>query len=210
MKIIFLGDSITEGWAATDFNHSFVATIGDMLGIKTKAYGIGGTRIACQPGDDTDNLYFGRRVKDMDKDADYVFVMGGTNDYGHGRAPLGKFSDKSHDTFYGGMNYLVEELLKYYSNEKIIFLSPLYRFNEADPHGNYKTYPIAPLDKYREIIVDVLNRHNIAYWDIKDEFGKPLSENDEGVYYDGLHPNTNGHHLLAEIIIKHMKENNII
>ena len=53
---------------------------------------------------------------------DTVFVFGGTNDYGHGDAPIGGFTDRTPDTFYGACHYLFSGLIKKYLGLKQIKL----------------------------------------------------------------------------------------
>ena len=76
-KILFLGDSITEGVGASDVSNCFVSLIAKNEGAECVNYGIGGTRIARQlkpsmePIWDRDYL---SRVPEMDEDADVVVV----------------------------------------------------------------------------------------------------------------------------------------
>ena len=99
-KIInFLGDSITQGAGVDDPQNIYVARIGRMCGLKAaNNYGISGTRIARQQKRTEDNprfdLDFCQRALEMDKNADINVVLGGTNDFGHGDAPLGKPCDR--------------------------------------------------------------------------------------------------------------------
>ena len=217
MIINFLGDSITEGWYVGENNPNFVQEVGILLNAKVNNYGIGGSRIAKQrvpspsPCERWDK-YFGERVKDMDKDADYVVVFGGTNDFGHGDANMGTIKDKTPDTFYGAMNYLIDELIKYYPRENILFVLPLYRHDEDLPKFGYLNtlHPNSKIDlefnslqKYRDVMKEVLDLNHIKCLDIKDEFGKP---NESDLFYDGLHPNAKGHLKLAELIAKAIKE----
>lgn len=55
-------------------------------------------------------MYFCGRLDEMDKNADAVVVFGGTNDYGHGDAPFGLFTDRTDETFYGACHTLMSEL----------------------------------------------------------------------------------------------------
>lgn len=88
MKIAFLGDSITYGGCATKPEYIYTYRVGKALGCDVDAYGVIGTRLARQtvpsatPSFDEDFL---TRAEKMG-DADFVFVFGGTNDYGHGDA----------------------------------------------------------------------------------------------------------------------------
>ena len=81
MVINFLGDSITEGAGAGSPENMYVNLVGQKLGAAVNNYGVGGTRIARQttptdpPRADEDFLI---RAAKMDKNADFVFVFGGT------------------------------------------------------------------------------------------------------------------------------------
>ena len=125
MVINFLGDSITEGAGAGSPENMYVNLVGQKLGAAVNNYGVGGTRIARQttptdpPRADEDFLI---RAAKMDKNADFVFIFGGTNDFGHGDAPLGKFGDKTPYTFYGAAALLCEYLLGIYGKDRLCFI----------------------------------------------------------------------------------------
>ena len=87
-KIIFLGDSITEGVGVSSVEKRYtdvfkrITEIGECVN-----YGISATRIARQQKVEIeyrDTNAFTERFEQMDDDADIVVVFGGTNDYGHG------------------------------------------------------------------------------------------------------------------------------
>ena len=206
MIINVLGDSITEGAAASSVENTFVSLLGKELNATVHNYGISGSRIAKQhvPSEcPRFDLFFGSRVKDLDPKADFTIVFGGTNDYGHGDAPIGNKDDKAPDTFYGGMNYLISELLKKFDKNQLVFVLPLYRKNEENPYGEgLKSIPCLTLQGYRDIMTEVLNSNNLEVLDLKDEFGKP-EESD--LYQDGLHPNDKGHLKLANFIVDYIK-----
>ncbi len=207
LKINFLGDSITEGALADKQENCYVELVGKMLPAQVCNYGISATRIAKQITPSIDprwDKYFATRVSEMKKDADYVFVFGGTNDYGHGDAPFGKMGDKTPDTFYGAMDDLINELLKYYPKEKIIFILPTYRLNEDNVYGEgNKKVPGHTLEEYRKAMVEVLNKYQMKILDIKDILGK--AENNP-LLADGLHPNNAGHKLIAELICNFIRQ----
>ena len=117
-KINFLGDSITEGVGCSDSKTVYHQLMKEKYGLcEARNYGIGGTRLAKQvkpsekPRHDLD---FPMRAVDMDRDADAVVVFGGTNDFGHGDAPIGTPSDRTPDTFYGALHYLYTFLMTEY------------------------------------------------------------------------------------------------
>lgn len=90
-KAVFLGDSITEGVGVSDLKNLYCERVKAELGLSNAVnYGIGGTRIAAQADDG--GQAFAVRYQKMDDDAALVIVFGGTNDFGHGTAPVGRFA----------------------------------------------------------------------------------------------------------------------
>ena len=114
--VLFLGDSITEGACASIEDNRFVNLFGKSTGAQIHNYGLGGTRIAYQRTPSLEepqyDIYFASRIFKMPKKVDIIFVFGGTNDYGHGDAPLGKMGDKNPTTFCGALYDLYSRLQK--------------------------------------------------------------------------------------------------
>lgn len=206
MLIDFLGDSITEGAGSSCVEKCFVERVGQILHCQVLNHGIGGTRFAHQskPSDDTRwDLDFCYRLKDLDKNADLVFVFGGTNDFGHGDAPIGNKEDNTPSTFYGACNYIAQSLLKKYKKDQITFILPLPRHDEDNPYGEgNKEKASLNLEGYKNIIKEVLDKYGITYLDFSKEFGK-AKENK--LFYDGLHPSDEGHDLLAHLVVNFIK-----
>lgn len=206
MIIDFLGDSITAGAGASSIDKCFVNRVGQLLNCTVINHGIGGTRFAHQKEVSSEpicDLDFCQRLKDLDKNADYVFVFGGTNDFGHGLAPIGNVTDHTPDTFYGAVTYLATNLLKMYKRSQIFFILPLHRLNEDSLCGEgSKKKPSLSLNGYTQIICEVLDKYQINYLNFKKRFGK--AENNP-LLLDGLHPNDAGHELLANLIVEHIK-----
>ena len=205
-KINFLGDSITEGHGCADPENCFVSRIARDDGAICRNYGIGGTRIARQkrpsekPKHDLD---FVGRFDQMDADADIVVVFGGTNDFGHGDAPIGTMSDRTPDTFYGALHQLYTGLITKYPAARIIVLTPLHRLKEDDPRGDgIKPVPSGVLLDYVRIIRQVAEYYALPVLDLYATSG--LQPNvpviREKYVPDGLHPNDEGHRILAEQI----------
>ena len=131
-KIVFLGDSITEGHGTTGADKHFVTLVGQMGECReVKNYGIGGTRFARQitPTNERWDMDFCGRVEELDEDADIVVVFGGTNDFGHGDAPIGTFADRSLYTFYGACHHIMTRLHERFPGKPIVILTPLHRCN---------------------------------------------------------------------------------
>ena len=203
-KINFLGDSITEGCGVSCPEHIYLNRMKAQVPLaEARNYGIGGTRIAPQlkPSDDPvwDKDYVSRFDK-MDPDADIVVVFGGTNDFGHGDAPLGTFSDRTPDTFYGACHVLMEGLINKYPASTIVFITPLHRCNEDNLKGDgFKEQDVAPLATYVSIIKEVARYYSIPVLDLFAMGGlQPRVPILQKMYCpDGLHPNDDGHKIIA-------------
>lgn len=211
MKINFLGDSITEGACATTSENKYSTLVCKMIGAEERNYGIGGTRIAKQKNPKAnaweDDKDFITRAPTMDKDADFVFIFGGTNDYGHGDVPLGNMNDETEYTFYGALKHLVEYLLSVYGKEKLCFILPTHRYNEDNPYGEgNKAVAGAPLSAYVQAEIEVFERYGVEYLDFRNLFPLPKVNTGDELTKDGLHPNDKGHELLAKQIVKYFQE----
>ena len=212
--INFLGDSITEGHGTStpDFRNRFSDLMVTQYGLKkANNYGIGGTRIARQHQPDPNNAYdrdFCARYESMDPNADAVVVFGGTNDFGHGDAPLGTPQDRTPYTFYGACHTLFSGLLKRYPGKPVLIVTPLRRGNEDDPRGDgFKAVPTAPLRTYRDIILEVAKCYSLPVLDLFMDSGFVtfIPEVRQALIPDGLHPNDAGHAILCRRIAEALK-----
>ena len=210
-KINFLGDSITEGSGASCLQKSYVNVFKERAELaEVRNYGISGTRYAIQKNKNgfVDENSFSERYHKMEDDADIVVVFGGTNDYGHGDAPLGKFSDRTPDTFYGALHYVYTGLIKKYLGKTIVVMTPLHRVNElCDKGACNKQQNLAILKKYVDIIREVAEYYSLPVLDLYANSGlqPEVSEVSEAYFIDGLHPNDEGHKILAYQLEKFLK-----
>nr|MBR4281036.1 SGNH/GDSL hydrolase family protein [Clostridia bacterium] len=205
LKINFLGDSITEGHGCSSEETKFTSLIAAQEGALTRCYGIGGTRIARQnkpsewPRHDLD---FPSRVAEMDPDADLIVVFGGTNDFGHGDAPFGEFSDRTVDTFCGALHVLYTSLLEKYPDAAIMVMTPLHRETEAIPNMHGKV-----LKDYVNMIRRTAEYYSLPTLDLYAVSGiqPAVSVMKEKYMPDGLHPNDAGHVLLTNRIVSFIR-----
>lgn len=207
-KINFLGDSITEGCCATYPEWGYVDVLKHKLGLaEARNYGIGGTRIARQriPSEEAKfDRDFCSRVSEMDADADVVVVFGGTNDHGHGDAPLGTDADRTPDTFCGACHVLFSSLLARFPHAKIVILTPLHRMSENEP----KPGSGAVLEDYVTIIRQTAAAYQLPVLDLFETSAirAHIPEIAAQFTTDGLHPNDQGHALLAEEIAAFLRQ----
>lgn len=202
LKINFLGDSITEGHGCSSEATRFTSRIAAEYGAITRNYGIGGTRIAPQSQVSAEprwDLDFISRVPDMNADADLIVVFGGTNDFGHGEAPFGDFSDRTADTFCGALHALYTALLEKYPETTIMVMTPLHRDFEDNPNMHGKV-----LHDYVDTIRRTAEYYGLPVLDLFAVSGiqpaVPVMK--EKFMPDGLHPNDAGHVILTNKIVK--------
>lgn len=204
LKINFLGDSITEGAGVSTPENIYWNLIKRVYGAEiVRGYGIGGTRIARQKKPSAEPRWdrdFCSRFGEMDDDADVVVVFGGTNDFGHGDAPLGQMSDRTVDTFYGACHTLFEGLINKYPDATIVIMTPLHRCNEDNLRGDgYKESEVADLLTYVNIIKEIASYYSLPLLDLWSVSSlQPKVEIIKQKYCpDGLHPNDAGHAIIA-------------
>lgn len=174
-------------------------------------YGIGGTRIARQSKPSAEERWdkdFCSRVSAMQNGADAVVVFGGTNDYGHGDAPIGSMNDRTPDAFYGALHTLYSSLIEKYIGAPIVVITPLHRINENSPLGDgYKETAVGPLSFFVKIIREVAEYYSLPVLDLYATSGLqpevPIIK--EKYMPDGLHPNDAGHIILADKIGKFLE-----
>lgn len=203
----FLGDSITQGVGASCTENRYTDVFAREFALKAvNNYGISGTRIARQQNPAADSplydLDFCRRFPEMDASADAVVVFGGTNDFGHGDAPLGTFADRTPDTFSGACHYLMNGLLEMYAGKPVVILTPLHRWDEHCPRGSGKAENAAPLSVYRAILLRTAESYSLPVLDLYAVSGiQPVNaRNRAQLAPDGVHPNDAGYAILAHRI----------
>jgi len=203
MKINFLGDSITAGAWLTSPDDKYTVLLCKKLGATENNYGISATRIARQTKPSANSVFdqdFLSRMDGLDETADFTFVFGGTNDYGHGDAPLGTEADKTPYTFYGAMNIMTEYLVCKFGKDKFCYILPLPRFNEDDPYGDNgcKAKAGNTLEEYREAIRKTAFKYGVDVLDFNFTFPRPEAQAADEFTADGLHPNKKGHSIIAD------------
>ncbi len=117
-KMLFIGDSITQGWASRYDSLSYAWRVTRHFNADSVIQGIGGA-------------YFHEDCFDhLDYDPDVVLVAYGTNDFGH---------FKTYDEFRGHAAAHLALIAKEYADKQIFVLSPIWRDNrEGKSMGTFE------------------------------------------------------------------------
>lgn len=201
-KVWFIGDSITEGVGASCEETRFTEVFKRNAKLaEIRNYGISGTRIARQQTINPENEYmdtnaFCERFHKMEDGADIIVVFGGTNDYGHGDAPFGTFTDRSMDTYCGALHYLMSGLITKFPTATIVFMTPIHRERENIPNISNKL----PLKPYIDKIRETAEFYSIPVLDLFAIGGicPDIPAQKDAFCPDGLHPNDAGNVMIAE------------
>ncbi|MFS0562630.1 SGNH/GDSL hydrolase family protein [Terribacillus sp. 179-K 1B1 HS] len=93
----------------------------------------------------------------MDNDADYVAIFGGTNDQGRvtTQVPIGESTDQTKDTFKGSLNILCNGLISKYPKANIFFITPYHLVGKSSDYADAiieicSNYSIPVFDNYRK------------------------------------------------------------
>lgn len=210
-KVLFIGDSITQGAGVSSREKRYTDVFGKITGADVYNYGVNGTRIARQrvevatPSAERDFVMrFDEDIKEAE--VDVVVVFGGTNDFGHGDAPLGCFSDRDVYTFYGALHVLIDRFVNKYPEARIVFMTPLHRLSE-DSVTNSQGLRCEPLIRYVEAIREVCEYYSIPVLDLYKNSGiQPSVDILREIYMpDGLHPSDKCAERLAHMLEAFLK-----
>ena len=207
MKLAFLGDSITLGYALEQREADrFPAVLCRMTGHEEYNLGITGTLVARAGLSASDGTAYVDRYPQM-AGADYAIVFGGTNDYFWSDAPISGGEGDAY--FMNAVHTLCRGLLTMFPKEKILFLTPYphhgignfaggTHWRESSEHDTDDVNFVGHvLSDYGDVICGVCAEYGIAVLDLRS-CAEPFDW--RAMTIDGCHPNEAGHVWLAERI----------
>ena len=175
-KILFLGDSITQGWDSTWDSLSFAQCTSRFFNAESVIQGIGGAVFH-------ESLF----DANLDFDPDVVVVAYGTNDWGFYAT---KEEGENHCTEF--LNKLVEK----YGNKILIGISPIWRKDRE------QSMLMGTLDVCASYVKENIISHNMIL--IDGETLTP--HNEDFYFDKFLHPNTSGFEIYALNLIKQIQK----
>lgn len=226
-KMVALGDSITYGFIPRNADRypgqldSFAQLTANYFGMTLDNQGVSGSSVAYVEG----RSPMCERVSDLSEDADVVVFMGGTNDVRNG-VRLGTMADRERTTFYGALHIVLSTLYeKYYIDRlaegkphaKVVICTPikLLDTSSAWAEGEGK---LVNLDSWVEAVQNVANYYGFPVVDfynlapLNPHLNRTVRGTDDGYtglynpyITDGTHPTQDGAHLMAEVLISHLK-----
>lgn len=200
-----VGDSITEHNFRTSKNyHDYIK---DKIAITVNNYGVSGTGYIT-PATAGTEIY--NRIGSL-ATSDLISVFAGTNDWG-GNKTLGTFGDTGTTTVYGGIYTVINNLITNFPTKTITVFTPLPRsdsYGTVSPANNTASTPYSLRD-VADAVIKVANHFGIPCLDLYRTANLPVWNATANDYYfkatgqpspDGLHPNDNGHKVLADKIL---------
>ena len=208
-----LGDSITT-YTPNASNRNYHDWWADWYYITNEDKGVSSSTIANY---ESQVPSFLDRYSSMRDDADIVTVKGGTNDWGQwSKITFGDIDSRSDTSFEGAVRLLMEGLIEKFPNKPIVFFTPIKRCNTGtgsqmlNGGGDY-------LLEYVDAVKALGEKYDIPVIDIFEpaELDFTSEKVSDGVYADermpdGLHPNADGHEIMARYMMQEMVDAGII
>ena len=193
MKVICIGDSITQGYGVPS-KENWVELLNKNKGVEFINKGING---------DTSGGMLSRFYRDVvDEKPRFTIIMGGANDFISGNtmgAVKSNIMAMVHQAYYNGITPILGISIKADIHN---FREDWAKITDVD-HYNYKIL------EYRKWILDFCDIFNVMYIDFCDEFENKITDYYGSYLNDGLHPSKEGHHVLADIAYEHINRHGI-
>ena len=207
---VFVGDSITYGIGTTEGSRYWEFLKEDLDLENVNSMGIAGSCISSKSDYGTLNTPLINRYNNIPS-ADLISIFMGTNDYGH-ETPLGNINDTTDISFYGALNVIIPALKQKYPTSRIVFITPLHRYGfgtskikgEAFTYDNLENGVGYNLGDYVNAIKEVCKKYSVDVIDLyklsENELNPSIPALRESYFPDGLHPNEDGHKMIANIL----------
>ena len=185
MKILCLGDSITQGYDAYHSSLSYVNRLSEVLDAEVLDQAIGGE-------------IFDAKILDEELpfEPDLVLVAYGTNDWA---------VQPDRETFLTAAETFFGKIKRIYSDKKLVYISPIWRGDYQRPFGNQDTN-VGPFEESVAALQALARENGLLVVD-----GAPLTPHISDFFADQiLHPNDLGFGFYAENLLRALKKENML
>lgn len=214
MKIAFLGDSITCGYALSDATKRYTTVLCEQLGSQEENHGITGTLIAKAGLNRTDGKDFVSRLRLID-DADIAVIFGGTNDYFWSDRPImPPAGECAPEYFFCALHNICRRIKEVRGDKPTLFVTPyphhgIGNFRGGEHFKDKSEHDTSEINFNGHVIsdyVDAINKvcaeYGISVLDLHRKEGFDWRT----MTSDGCHPNPEGHKWLADRVTAALKE----
>ncbi|MBQ7915650.1 MAG: SGNH/GDSL hydrolase family protein [Firmicutes bacterium] len=197
MKVLFIGDSITDCGRNTNAGYRFSLGQGYPVLIASKYgvaepgkyefinTGISGNRIV--------DIYARIRIDCWNHEPDVISLLVGVNDVLHTYL---RDNGVEADRFERMYDMLVDDTLKRLPNVKMILMEPFVAPGDYT-RENYEEFR-AEVKLRGEIVERIAKKYNLKYVPLQEKFDKACGDRPELFIVDGVHPSYAGHQLIAD------------
>ena len=197
-KVVFYGDSITA--------YGYPQIVKDFLHCNIDVNAIGGSRFTYS---DSDSLSSDTRIQTLPADADYVIIMGGTNDWAYSTIEDTLTYDNGFDRtkFKGAVAYVITEVQAQCPNAKIIIATNI----GGRGTGAGVTQPLPLVSAIGNTALDIRNAEievaNMLNVDVIDTWSCGINGfNRVTLIADTVHPTEDGTYMIGKYIADCMKK----
>lgn len=216
MKIRFLGDSITYGYALENQAKKYTTLVCNAFCAEEENYGITGTLMARSGLNLSDDKAFIDRINLLDG-AEIAVIFGGTNDYFWTSDPIYPKDSGDKDSKY--FVNAVDEICRFCKDRpdtKFLIVTPYPHHGIGNYYGgptwswdgrsehdtNVPNFAGYILEDYVKVLETTAQKYNIPILNLHTEKGFDWKAHT----VDGCHPNEEGHRWLADKIINKLTE----
>ena len=193
----FVGDSITNGAQLKTGDPIYWQLVQTALGFdKTVGLGVNGSCYSTKSDFGMEHSPLPTRYQQIPQ-TDLIFLALGTNDFGR-NTPMGTIEDQEDISFYGAINFVLNELEKQCPESQIILMTPIIRFDKSQNSLGLK------LQDYIDAIKAVGEKRGLP---VVDMYSATAPKLPSGIFTDNVHPDKLGHQVLATALQTWLEEN---
>ncbi len=214
MKIAFLGDSITFGYALEDKACRYSTLVCDTFGAEEVNHGITGTLVAKAGLSRDDGTAYVDRI-DLVLDADVTVIFGGTNDYFWSDRPImPPAGECAPEYFFCALHKICKRIKEVRGDKPTLFVTPyphhgIGNFVGGEHFKDKSEHDTTEVNFNGQVIADYVDTLN----KVCGEYGIPVLDlhRTEGFDWrtmtsDGCHPNHVGHKWLADKVTEAIRK----